>query len=54
MHNHFSKLILRPGVLVEVWIRKPLSPQLDRKILAKTSEERIYYALRRLVNRLGS
>lgn len=52
--HHFSKLILRPGVLVEVWIRKPLSPQLNRKILAKTSEQRIFHALRRLVNRLAS
>ena len=49
--HHFSKLIMRPGVLVEVWIRRPLSPQHNRKILAKTSEKRIYYALRRLVDR---
>ena len=49
--HHFSKLIMRPGVLVEVWIRKPLSPQLSRKNLAKMSEQRIYCALRRLVNR---
>jgi len=49
--NHFLKLILRPGVLVEVWIRRPISPQLNRKQLAKLAETRVSAPLRRRVNR---
>ena len=49
--KHFLKLILRPGVLVEVWIRQPLNPQLDRKTLAKTAEARVHGPLKRRVER---
>ncbi len=49
--NHFLKLILRPGVLVEAWIRKPISPQVDRKQLAKIAETRVSAPLKHRVNR---
>jgi len=49
--NHFLKLILRPGVLIEVWIRKPLSPRSDRKTLAKQAETRIRLPIRHRVDR---
>lgn len=49
--KHFLKLILRPGVLVEVWIRKPLNPLLDRKTLAKSAEIRVHGPLRHRVQR---
>ena len=44
--NHFLKLILRPGVLIEAWIRKPINPQIDRKRLAKIAETRVSAPLR--------
>ena len=49
--THFLKLILRPGVLVEAWIRKPISPQIDRKQLAKVAEIRVGAPLGHRVDR---
>lgn len=43
---HFSKLILRPGVLIEVWIRGLLPPTLHRKELAYLAQKRISSPLR--------
>lgn len=44
--KHFLNLILRPGVLIEVWIRKPIAPLEDRKKLAKIARSRIHAPIR--------
>lgn len=44
--SHFGKLIVRPGLLVEVWIRPILPPTLERKTLAKLAQKRISAPLR--------
>ena len=50
--NHFLNLILRPGVLVEVWIRKSISPQKNRKQLAQIAQSRIHAPIRHRVDQL--
>lgn len=44
--DHFLQLILRPGVLVEVWIRPHLAPDRDRKELARIAERRVRAPIR--------
>ncbi len=45
--SHFLKLIVRPGVLVEVWIRPVIAPDLPRKQLANKAEQRVRSPIRR-------
>ncbi len=44
--THFLRLILRPGVLVEVWIRPHLAPDLGRKELASIACRRVKSPIR--------
>jgi 1-acyl-sn-glycerol-3-phosphate acyltransferase len=45
--THFLKLIVRPGVLVEVWIRPVIAPDQSRKQLANQAEQRVRSPIRR-------
>ena len=44
---HFLRLILRPGVLIEVWIRPVIAPDQPRKVLARQAEQRVRSPIRR-------
>ncbi len=44
--SHFARLILRPGVLVEVWIRPTISPTQSRKDIATCAQVRVASPIR--------
>ncbi len=45
--SHFARLIMRPGVLVEVWIRPTIGPNEPRKSIAQRAERRVSGPIRR-------
>lgn len=45
--SHFARLIMRPGVLVEVWIRPTIEPTQSRKDIALRAERRVRAPVRR-------
>lgn len=44
--SHFAKMLLRPGVACEIWVRPEISPTLSRKMLAQLTHLRIAAPLR--------
>jgi len=44
---HFARLIMRPGVLVEVWIRPTIAPNTPRKEIAQRAHTRVNAPIRR-------
>jgi len=44
--THFAKMLLRPGVACEIWVRPEIPPTSHRKILAMTAQQRVAAPLR--------